>query len=172
MRTVWPKLREALVGWSMDHPWAVLALPLFLTLAFGSQLPRIRSDTDPKNMLPINSPVRQYNDQVEGWFGLHPDVIVVGVSSEGGIFTPETLARIARLTDGILRLPGVIARDVVALPTVNDVTVAGGVLQARPILERIPGDAVTAERLKGRTLANTLPLNRLVSADARTTPLS
>ena len=71
------------------------------------------TDTDPKNMLPITSPVRRYNDQVEGWFGLHPDVIVVGIWSERGIFTPESLARVARLTDGILRLPGVIARDVV-----------------------------------------------------------
>ena len=64
MRTVWPRMQKALVGWSMDHPWAVLALTLLLTLAFGSQLPRMKADTDPKNMLPSTSPVRQYNDQV------------------------------------------------------------------------------------------------------------
>ncbi len=155
----------------MDHPRAVLALALLLTLAFGSQLPRIRADTDPKNMLPITSPVRQYNDQVEGWFGLHPDVIVVGIWSEKGIFTLETLARIARVTDGILRLRGVIARDVVALPTVNDVTVAAGVLQARPILERVPRDAAAAERLKRQVLDNPLLVNRLISADAKTTAI-
>ncbi len=171
MRTVWPRMHKALVGWSMDHPWAVLALTLLLTLAFGSQLPRIQADTDPKNMLPSTSPVRQYNDQVEGWFGLHPDVIVVGVWSEGGIFTPDTLARIARLTEGILKLPGVITRDVVALPTVNDVTVADGALQARPILERVPGDAAAAERLGRQVLANPLLVNRLISADARTTAI-
>jgi hypothetical protein len=149
----------------------VLVLFLLLTLGFGSQLPRIRTDTDPKNMLPITSPVRQYNDQVEGWFGLHPDTIVVGIWSERGIFAPETLARVARLTDGILNLPGVIARDVVALPTVNDITVADGVLQARPILDRVPRDAAEAERLKRQVLDNPLLLNRLVSADARTTAL-
>jgi hypothetical protein len=156
----------------MDHPWAVLALTLLATLAFGSQLPRIRTDTDPKNMLPTTSPVRQYNDQVEGWFGLHPDVIVVGIWSEKGIFTPETLARVARLTDGIVRLPGVIARDVVALPTVNDVTVADdGVLQARPILERVPHDEAAAKRLERQVLGNALRVNRLLSADARTTAI-
>ncbi|MBI1847817.1 MAG: hypothetical protein HY294_08775 [Candidatus Rokubacteria bacterium] len=41
---------------------------------------------------------------------------VVGVWSEAGVFTPETLGRIARLTDRILRLPGVVARDVIAPP--------------------------------------------------------
>ncbi|HLC42238.1 MAG TPA: MMPL family transporter [Methylomirabilota bacterium] len=171
MLTVWPKVREALVGWSMDHPRVVLTLTLLLTLAFGSQLPRIQTDTDPKSMLPATSPVRQYNAQMEAWFGLHPDVIVVGVWSEGGIFTPETLARIARLTDGILRLPGVIARDVVALPTVTDVTVADGVLQARPILERVPPDAAAADRLRQQVLANPLLVNRLISADAKTTAI-
>ncbi len=171
MQIVWHKIREALVEWSIDHPRAVLALIFLLTLAFGSQLPRMQVDTDPKSMLPATSPVRQYNDQVEGWFGLHPDVIIVGVFREGGIFTPETLARIARLTDGILRLPGVIARDVAALPTVNDVTVADGALQARPILEQVPRDAVAAERLRQQVLANSLLVNRLISADAKTTAI-
>src|SRR3989337_1568895 len=126
MRVGWGTVRRLTVAWSADHPRTVLIAVLLLTLAFGSQLPRIRTDTDPKNMLPITSPVRQYNDQVEGWFGLHPDVLVVGIEGAGGIFTPETLGRIARLTEAVLRLPGVIARDVVALPTVNDVTVADG----------------------------------------------
>lgn len=171
MAAPWVALRRGLVEWSADRPRTVLVLVLLLTLGFGSQLPRIRTDTDPKNMLPITSPVRQYNDQVEGWFGLHPDVIVVGIWSEQGIFTPDTLGRVARLTDGILRLPGVIARDVVALPTVNDVTVADGVLQARPILDRVPRDAAEAERLKRQVLDNPLLVNRLVSADARTTAI-
>ncbi|MHB8481315.1 MAG: efflux RND transporter permease subunit [Nitrospiria bacterium] len=155
----------------MDHPRAVLALTLLLTIGFGTQLPRIQTDTDPKSMLPATSPVRQYNDQVEAWFGLHPDVIVVGIWSEKGIFTPETLARIARLTDGIMRLPGVIARDVAAFPTVTDVTVADGMLQAHPILERVPPDAAAAERLRGQVLANPLLVNRLISADAKTTAI-
>lgn len=171
VRARWATCHQRLVAWSAEHPYTVLVLVLLLTLAFASQLPRIRTDTDPKNMLPITSPVRQYNDQVEGWFGLHPDVIVVGIWSEGGIFTPETLARLARLTDGILKLPGVIVRDVVALSTVNDVTVADDALQARPILEQVPRDRGAAERLKRQVFDNPLLVNRLVSADTRTTAI-
>ncbi len=164
----WDAVRRLTVVWSVDHPRTVLALVLFLTLAFGSQLPRIRTDTDPKNMLPVTSAVRQYNDRVEGWFGLHPDVLVVGVWSEQGIFTPETLRRISRLTDAVLRLPGVIARDVVALPTVNDVTVAEGALQARPLLDGVDRDAGEAGRLGRQVLDNPLLVNRLASSDGKT----
>ena len=144
---------------------------LLLTVAFGTQLPRIRTDTDPKNMLPLTSPVRQYNDQVEASFALHPDVIVVAIQSDAGIFTPATLERIVRLTDEVLRLPGVIAQDVVALSTVNDVTVVDGTLQARPILDRAPPDASGAERLERQVLDNPLLVNRLVSSDGRSTAL-
>ena len=167
----WEAARRVTVDWSAAHPWTVLALVLLLTVAFGSQLPRIRTDTDPKNMLPITSPVRQYNDQVEGWFGLHPDVIVVGIRSEAGIFEPDLLDRIHRLTEEILRLPGVIARDVIALPTVNDVAVADGVLQAHPILGQVPGDAAAAKRLERQVLDNPLLVDRLVSRDARATAI-
>lgn len=167
----WATLRRSVVEWSADHPRTVVAAVLLLTLAFGSQLPRIRTDTDPKNMLPVTSPVRQYNDKVEEWFELHPDVLVVGVWSDAGMFTPQSLARVNRLTEAVLRLPGVIARDVVALPTVNDVTVEGGALQARPILDGAPRDAREAARLRRQVLDNALLANRLASADGKTVAL-
>jgi len=78
-----------LVEFSIRHPRLVLALALVLTVGFAAQLPKMRADTDPKNMLPITSPVRQYNDQVEGWFGLHADVIVLGIRRDDGIFAPD-----------------------------------------------------------------------------------
>ena len=122
-----------LVEFSVGHPRLVVSLTLGLTLIFAAQLPKIKTDTDPKNMLPVTSPVRQYNDQVEGWFALHPDVIVLGIRSEEGIFTAGTLRRIENLTQAILKIPGVIAPDVIALPTVDDVTSEGDTLRAQPL---------------------------------------
>lgn len=64
-----------IVEFSVDHPRLVISVTLVLTFLFAAQLPKIKTDTDPTNMLPITSPVGQCNDQVEGWFALHPDVI-------------------------------------------------------------------------------------------------
>src|SRR3972149_2977704 len=129
---------KRLLDLSIARPKLLTALTLLLTAIFAIQLPKIATDTDPKNMLPITSPVRQYNDQVERWFGLHADILVLGIQHEAGLFNPESLGKIARVTEEILKIRGVIARDVISLPTVDDVTVAGDLLQARPLLAGIP----------------------------------
>jgi predicted RND superfamily exporter protein len=69
----------SLTDWSVSHPRLTIGLIVILTAVFAAFLPRMRTDTDPKNMLPASSHVRVFNDQVDGWFGLHKDVIVVGV---------------------------------------------------------------------------------------------
>ena len=61
------------------------------TLLFASQLSKVKIGTDPRHMLPVTSPIREYSDRVEGWFALLPDVIILGAQSEKGIFTTEAL---------------------------------------------------------------------------------
>lgn len=162
---------KKLVNFSVEHPWWVAGVIFALTLLFSAQLPKIKTDTDPKNMLPITSPVRQYNDRVEGWFALHPDVIVLGVRSDQSLFNPETLRRIETLTEAILKIPGVIAPDVISLPTVDDVTSVGGTLQAQALLAEIPAKPEQMAVFKQRLLANPLLVPRLISADSKTTAL-
>jgi predicted RND superfamily exporter protein len=92
------RLIHRLTSLSVDHPWLVIGLTLAITFAFGLQLPKMTTDTDPKHMLPITSPVRQYNDQVEREFGLHADNLVVGIVNERGVVNSQTLSHIADLT--------------------------------------------------------------------------
>jgi predicted RND superfamily exporter protein len=160
-----------LVLFSVEHPRLVVLLTLVFTLFFAAQLPKIKTDTDPKNMLPITSPVRQYNDQVEGWFALHPDVIVLGIRNEGGIFNAETPSRIQTVTEAILKIPGVIAPDVIGLPTVDDVTSEGGTLRAQSLLVEIPATPEQMADFQQRLLGNPLLVPRLVSADGKMTAL-
>src|SRR3989339_1980971 len=103
----------------LDHPKIVLGVTLALTVFFLAQFPKIAIDTDPKHMLPETSPVRQYNDQVERDFALHPDVIVLGMVNPDGIFNPQSLKRLKDLTSAIREIPGVISRDVDSLTTVD-----------------------------------------------------
>ena len=160
-----------IVDFSVVHPRLVASLILGLTLLFAAQLPKIKTDTDPKNMLPVTSPVRQYNDQVEGWFALHPDIIVLGIQSEKGIFTAETLGRIENLTQSVVKIPGVVAPDVIGLPTVNDVTSDGETLQAQPLLAEIPSTPEQMAAFERRLLSNPLLVPRLISADGKMTAI-
>lgn len=161
-----------LAGWltrfSITRPRMTLALVAAVTLALGLFLPGIRVDTDPKNMLAETSEVRVLNDEVERRFGLHPDVVVVGLVADHGIFNPSTLARIAELTRRILDLEGVAARDVASLSTTSNVAATADGMLVQPPLARPPRTLQEAEALRSSVLANPLFVGRLVSADATT----
>src|SRR3989338_11552150 len=113
----------------LDHPKVVIGVTLLITLFFAAQFPKIAVDTDPKHMLPATSPVRQYNDEVEKNFALHPDVIVLGIVNSESIFNPQTLKNIKELTRAIQEIPGVISRDVDSLTTVDNVSSINGELE-------------------------------------------
>jgi hydrophobe/amphiphile efflux-3 (HAE3) family protein len=165
------RLIHRLTSFSLDHPWLVIGLTLVITLAFGLQLPKMTTDTDPKHMLPITSPVRQYNDQVEREFELHADNLVVGIVNEGGVVNRETLSHIAELTRQIQKIPGVVVRDVTSFTTIDNVAVEGGGLTVRPLLGEVPTSDKGLEGLRTTLLENPLLLNRIISGDTKATAI-
>ncbi|MBI1745953.1 MAG: MMPL family transporter [Acidobacteria bacterium] len=162
---------KRLTNFSVTHPWWVIGLTVVATVAFAAQFPKITIDTDPKHMLPVTSPVRQYNDQVEREFALHADVIALGIVNKQGIVNRTTLSRIAELTREIQKMPGVIARDVMSFTTIDNVTAQGSDLAVRPVLERIPESAADLEALRRTLLENPLFINRIVSPDGTATAI-
>jgi len=160
-----------MVQFATARPKTVIGAALIITILFGSQLPKITTDTDPKHMLPITSPVRQYNDQVEREFELHPDVLVLGVVNERGIVNKQTLTRISDLTSQIQRIPGVIVRDVTSFTTIDDVSVRGGELVVRPLLERVPQSEEELQSFRKKLFENPVFLNRIISPDAKATAI-
>jgi len=164
-------MRDRLVSWSVRFPKTVLAAALVLTALFAAQFPKARIDTDPKHMLPETSAVRVYNDAVERQFSLHPDTIVLGVVNKHGLLHPDSLRRVAEVTDRILALPGVITRDVLGLRTVDDVTVNGAELGVRPLLADVPTNAAEVATLRKALFENPLLVGRFISADATTTAI-
>ncbi|MBI2835199.1 MAG: MMPL family transporter [Acidobacteria bacterium] len=158
-----------LTALSLDHPWWTIGLTIVATLAFAAQFRKITIDTDPKHMLPVTSPVRQHNDQVERDFALHADTIVLGIVNERGVVNHQTLTRIERLTREIQKIPGVIVRDVVSLSTIDNVAVRGGQLLVGPMFDAVPGSDADVARARTSVLENPLFVNRIISRDATTT---
>jgi predicted RND superfamily exporter protein len=164
-------MRAGLVRFSVDHPKTVLAAVLGATLLFGLQFRKIKTDTDPKNMLPASSPVRVHNAEVEKWFGLHPDMLVLGLVSEQGVLNPETLRRVERLTQAVTQIPGVVERDTLSLSTVDNVTVENDRMTLRPVTAEDAADAEGRRRLEESLRGNPLMAERFLSKDGTATAL-
>ncbi|MBI3989127.1 MAG: MMPL family transporter [candidate division NC10 bacterium] len=156
---------------SVRYPKAVILLTFLITIGFAIQFPKVRIDTDPKNMLPATSDVRVYNDQVEGWFGLHKDMMVLGIANEKGVLNQTTLERIARITEEILKLKGVVLRDVASFTTVDNVVVEGGALAVHPLMTQVPKTPEEMEALRSSLFENPLFLDRFISRDGTTTAI-
>lgn len=159
----------SLVEFSVTRPWAVMAVVALLTIAFASRFPGIRIDTNPKNMLPESSEVRLWIGEVEKTFGLHEDMLALGIRNENGIVNRETLEKIERVSGEIVKIQGVLARDVVGLTTIDNVSADGDTLMVRPLMQSAPKTSAEVEGLRKALFGNPLFLDRIISKDGRMT---
>ena len=167
--TAWRKF--SLVEVSVEHPRWVVALTLLATLAALTQFPKVRTDTNPKNMLPSTSDVRVFNAEVEKTFSLYEDMIAVGVVNEAGILNRETLEKIHRITGEILKLKGVASRDVSSFVTIDNVAVEGGTLKASALMPEPPKTEAEVAQLRKALFGNPLFIDRVISKDGKTTAI-
>lgn len=156
----------------MAYPRQVVAIAVLLTLLFASQFVKIKTDTDPKNMLPVISSVRVYNAKVEEMFELQPDVIVLGITHEKSIFNTKTLLHLSALTEKIKNIDGVIPEDVLSLTEASNVYEENGTLVVRSAVSEIPPDGNGLKRLQSSVTQNPLFSGKLVSRDGKTTVIS
>jgi hypothetical protein len=161
----------SLVEFSVDHPKLIVALSIILTLLFLTQFTKVRTDTNPKNMLPPTSDVRVWNDEVEKTFGLYEDMIVLGIQNEKGILNSDTLAKIQRITDEILKIKGVAARDVSSFTTIDNVTVEGETLKVSPLMTTVPKTDKEMTAMRKALFENPLFIGRIISKDGKTTAI-
>ena len=161
----------SLVEFSIRRPKLIVTVAVALTLLFLTQFPHIATDTNPKHMLPENSDVRVWNDEVDKTFALYEDTIVVGVENNTGVLNRETLTRIARVTDAIVKLEGVASRDVNSFTTITNVTAEAGTLNVGPLMPGVPQTEAEVEALRAALFGNPLLVDRVISKDGKTTAI-
>lgn len=161
----------SLVEFSVKHPKLIVFLSILFTLVFMSQFPKARTDTNPKHMLPETSDVRVWNDEVEKTFALYEDMIVVGIANEKGVLNKDTLGKIKRITNEIMKIKGVAAIDVNSFPTITNVTAEAGVLKVAPLMTEVPKTDEEIDVLRKMLFENPLFVNRIISKDGKTTAI-
>jgi len=175
------KIGEKMIGFAVRRPKAITITMILITLILASMISLIKVDTDPENMLSPNEPVRIFHDQVKKDFDLY-DVIVLGIVNEtdaDGVFNPETLSKISKLTDFIRTLSwpdpedpektiGVIKRNLIAPANVDSIEQGGpGQVKFAWLMQKPPKTRKEALIIRDLTLNNPLLNDTLVSRDGR-----
>ncbi|HEX5874775.1 MAG TPA: MMPL family transporter, partial [Pyrinomonadaceae bacterium] len=157
-----------LLRFSVRHPRLVIALVCVITVVALVFIPRIRLRLDGRSLIPSDLPEFAEGDQAASRFELR-DLVLIGVGNEeSGIYTPETLQRIARLSDGLSHVEGVVADSVVSISTVPRVTLVDDEVDTSSLFR--PEDQLNKETIQqlrrdvGRRGYNT---GMLVSADGK-----
>ncbi len=188
------KIGDKITDFALRHPWRMTAIMLAATIGLGllaggpsiwprqlDFLPSIKVDTDPENMLREDEPTRVFHNKMKEQMDIH-DMIVVGVVQPGhedGVFTPESLAKIYELTEFAKSLrweketdsdqyEGVIARDIIAPSTVDNIESGGaGVLNFEWLMRRPP--ETREEAIAVRDKAQRIPFlnGTMVSEDGK-----
>ena len=115
-----------LLRFSVRHPRVVIALAGAITVCALVFIPRIQLRLDGRSLIPSGLPQFAEGDRAASRFELR-DLVLIGVGNEeSGVYTPETLRRIARLSDGLSRVKGVVPDSVASISTVPRLTLVDG----------------------------------------------
>lgn len=157
--------------------WKTTAYPktiilVFILLIFGlaSQMPKMKIDTSIEAYIPPGHHSLVNRDRVRDVFGL-TDPIVVAISSSGkeGVFTPELLNMVNRLTEQIQRVEGVDPDQVTSLATENNITGTDDGMIIEPFIDGEVATQITADQVKKSVMQFPLYVGNIVSEDGSTT---
>jgi predicted RND superfamily exporter protein len=156
-----------LLRFSVRHPRVVVTLVGAVTVCAFVFIPRIQLRLDGRSLIPSGLPQFAEGDRAASRFELR-DLVLIGVGNESGVYTPETLQRIARLSDGLARVEGVVSGSVVSLSTVPRVALVDGKVDTGPLFR--PDDQLNTEaiqQLRREVVKRGFNAGTLVSADGK-----
>lgn len=114
---------QRIMDWAMKKPKMIMLLVVIAVILSATQFLKIKIDTDPENMLPSDAKVRVFHQEMKKEFSMF-DMIVVGVvypQHPQGVFNVETLKNIYHITEDIKKIDGVIAPEIMALSTRDNI---------------------------------------------------
>src|SRR5690349_22129950 len=135
-----------LLRFSVRHPRVVVTLAGVITVCALVFIPRIQLRLDGRSLIPSNLPQFAEGDRAASRFELR-DLVLIGVGNEeSGVYTPETLQRIARLSDGLSRIDGIVSGSVVSISTVPRIALVDGKVDTGPLFR--PEDRLNTEDIQ------------------------
>ncbi len=155
----------------INAPKFVVGLVVLLTLFFATQI-NLTWETDARVYMPKGHPAIIYDEIIEEKFGAK-DAIIIGIVNDEGIFNYETLSRIARVTEKVAALDGVVANrmiDVASLSTASFFLGTETSIGAKRLMHTVPESEAEINRLIKEVYDNAdLFVGNIVSEDGKAT---
>ncbi|HJQ82944.1 MAG TPA: MMPL family transporter [Candidatus Binatia bacterium] len=160
---------ERYATWLTHHAWLVLAAVLLVTVVLAAGIARLRAEFDIEASLPANHPFVQIDRRIRSEFGGRNTMIVAIVPREGDVWRADVLEVVQQTTLAALRLPGVIAQNVVSLaaPSVRHVEESGGAIRVDYLMRDVPRSPEEMRALRARLDADPQLAGLLVTPDDR-----
>ena len=157
-----------LLRFSVRHPRLVITIVGAVTVCALLFIPRIRLRLDGRSLIPSGLPEFAEGDQAAARFELR-DLVLIGVGNEEtGVYTADTLRRIARLSDRLSKVEGVVPNSVISLSTVPSLALVDGKVDTGPLFrpdDELNTDAI--QHLRREVVKRGYNAGALVSADGK-----
>ncbi|MFH1317648.1 MAG: MMPL family transporter, partial [Candidatus Omnitrophota bacterium] len=158
------------IHFSFNNPKIIIFATLLIVVFAGLQLPRIKVDTDPENMLPKSEFVRVFHDETKKEFSIY-DFIVLGVINDKhpqGVFNVETLNKVYDITEKIKTIDGVIDREIIAISTKDNIRQgAAGEVVFEWLMKNTIATEEEAANIRDEAVDNPMFNGTLISEDAK-----
>lgn len=148
------------------YPRTIIILTIVLTIVSGYFGRTLESDNSMERMLPADEPIVHFYNEFREHFNLK-NAIVLGIEYDKGVYTPEILAQVDRLSKKIGALDRV--DEVQSLTTMEDITGEDGMIVVEPLADKVPVTAAEVEQFASRARNNAMFSEGLVSKDETAT---
>ncbi|WP_133405925.1 efflux RND transporter permease subunit [Parashewanella tropica] len=162
-------MKDLITNIALHRPKTIYVIMLLVTALSLAMFPKIQIDTDPENMLSASDPARLFHNQAKQAFAMYDMIVIGAVShSNSGIYNPNSLAELNKLSRFIQSIQHVRASDQLSLDTVDNITQAEqGGIRFQWLMKTAPKTQEQSNQI--RKAVERLPLlaNTLVSNDGK-----
>jgi hypothetical protein len=150
------------------HRVAIVVIALSVTAFFLFQLFALRLEIRRRANVPDDHPYVVIQNRMSDLFGGEAVVIIGVMTDTGNIYTPDVLAKIYRITEGVLGLPHVIDTSVFSIAATNARAIVSddeGTMDIHPLMDGADVSSADVERIRREVREDRFFRGNLVSAD-------
>lgn len=157
------------VRFLVRRAWVVLLAVALATVGIGAGIGRLRSEFRMESSLPQSHPLVEIDRAIRDKFGGRNTVIALLVPRDGDVWRASVLQAVQDTTLAALRLPDIIAQNVVSLaaPGVRYVEDVEGRIQADPLMKDVPRTPEGVAALRAKVESDPQLRGMLVTPDQR-----